>query len=110
MRTEGSDAEVSDFRINVYEIDGIGKETAITNNNNTYGLNKSSDSYYRIEVVPLEAKNVGAKVHLGITAEIQGFGHAEYLLINGSQSENFWPAEGGTDPNILIITQVEEIQ
>ena len=60
--------------------------------------------------MPLESKNTGAKVHLGITADIQGFGHAEYLLINGSQAENFWPDEGGKDPNVLIITQVEEIQ
>ena len=110
MRVDQSDAEVSDFMVNVYEVDNYGRESDITNANNTYGLNQGPDTYFRIEIVPLEAKNTGAKVHLGITAEIQGFGHAEYLLINGSQAENFWPLTGGTDPNILIITQVEEIQ
>ena len=42
-------------------------------------------------------------------------GYTEYLLINGSQSELYWPSDGvehsgGTDPNVLIITQIEENQ
>ena len=110
MRVDGAGAEVSDFRINVYEIDRYGNQQDITHANQTYGLNSAADTYYKIEVTPLEGKNVGAKVHLGITAEIQGFGHAEYLLVNGTQSENFWPSAGGTDPNIVIVTQVEENQ
>ena len=110
IRLENTDADVSDYRINVYEVDRYGQETDISNQNHLYGLNNGPDTYFRIEVMPLESKNTGAKVHLGITADIQGFGHAEYLLINGSQAENFWPDEGGKDPNVLIITQVEEIQ
>ena len=108
MRVDGAGAEVSDFEISVYEIDRFGNEQDITHANQTYGLNSAADTYFKIVVSPLEGKNVGAKVHLGITAEIQGFGHAEYLLINGTQSENFWPSAGGTDPNIVMITQIEE--
>ena len=61
----------------------------------------------KIDISPKESRTIGAKVYFGITSEISGFGHAEYLLINGSQSELFWPLAGGTDPNRLIITQVE---
>ena len=110
VRVENGNAQVSDYAIKVYNVDRYGNEVDVTNNNETYGLNEDQSSYFKIEVVPSEAKNVGSKVYLGITAEIQGFGHAEYLLINGSQAEHFWPAEGGNDPSVLIITQVEEVQ
>ena len=73
----------------------------------SYGINEGNNQYFRIEVHPLNAQNVGSKVYFGVTAEIQGFGHSEYLLINGVQSELFWPEEGGADPNALIITQID---
>jgi hypothetical protein len=61
-----------------------------------------------LEVHPLKAENVGATLQFGITSDIQGFDYAEYLLINGSKSELFWPAEtGGTDPSSLTIKQIE---
>ena len=110
VRVENGNAQVSDYTINVYKVDKFGNEVDVTTNNETYGLNDEQSSYFKIQVVPSEAKNVGAKVYLGITADIQGFGHAEYLLINGSQAESFWPDEGGNDPSVLIITQVEEVQ
>ena len=109
VRVENSNAQVSDYTIKVYKVDKYGNEVEITNNNETYGLNDDQSSYFKIQVIPTEAKNVGAQVYLGITADIQGFGHAEYLLINGSQAESFWPKEGGNDPSVLIITQVEEV-
>lgn len=94
-----SDAQISDFKIEVYLDDVL-----VTGGN--YPINEDG-SYYKIRVVPQNAANVGRKVYLGITSEIMGFGQGEYLLINGSQSEPFWPLEGGTDPNALIITQIE---
>lgn len=100
-----SDAPVSDFEISVYKDDT--NEIVMADDDGRYGLNSEKASYYRIEVSPLNAGNVGRFLRLGITSEIQGFGHSEYLLINGSQAELFWPSEGGSDPNALIITQIE---
>ena len=100
-----SDVSSSDFEISVYN--GDTDELALPDDEGSYGLNASHSSYYRIEVRPLEASNVGKSLRLGITSEIQGFGHSEYLLINGSQAELFWPSEGGEDPNALKITQIE---
>ena len=100
-----SDVSSSDFEISVY--DGDTDVLALPDDEGSYGLNASHSSYYRIEVRPLEASNVGKSLRLGITSEIQGFGHSEYLLINGSQAELFWPSEGGEDPNALKITQIE---
>jgi hypothetical protein len=100
-----SDVSSSDFEISVY--DGDTDELALPDDEGSFGLNTSHSSYYRIEVRPLEASNVGKSLRLGITSEIQGFGHSEYLLINGSQAELFWPSEGGSDPNALKITQIE---
>lgn len=98
-----TEAESEDYDIVVHQIED-GNATLVSA---PYGLNSGHDSYFRITVTPRESGNDGAKVHLGITTVIQGFGHAEYLLINGSQSEIFWPESGGKDPNILIITQKE---
>ncbi len=98
------DAPSSDFKIEVFMNDTA---TPAVTQEGSFGINESSDQYFRIEVHPLNAQNVGSKVYLGVTAEIQGFGHSEYLLINGVQSELFWPEEGGADPNALIITQIE---
>ena len=100
-----SDVSSSDFEISVY--DGDTDVLALPDDEGSYGLNASHSSYYRIEIRPLEASNVGKSLRLGITSEIQGFGHSEYLLINGSQAELFWPSEGGEDPNALKITQIE---
>ena len=98
------DAPASDFEVKVFLNDTV--TAAPADQNGGYGTN-DGDTYFRIEVHPLNTQNVGSKIYLGITAEIQGFGHSEYLLINGSQSELFWPSEGGSDPNALIITQIE---
>lgn len=100
-----SDVAASDFDISVYMNDS--DEAVAVDGEGGYGLNTEKSSYYRIEVMPLNAGNVGASLRLGITSEIQGFGHSEYLLINGSQAELFWPSEGGSDPNALTITQIE---
>lgn len=98
-------APSSDFRVSVYMNDT--GTMAQTDQGGSFGINAGNNEYFRIEVQPLNALNVGASIYFGITAEIQGFGHSEYLLINGIRSDVFWPAEGGSDPNALIITQTE---
>ena len=104
IKAEG--ATSTDYLIRVYLISG-NETVEKTVVNHLYDYNEDKNIYYRIDISPKESRTVGAKVYFGITSEISGFGHAEYLLINGSQSELFWPLAGGTDPNKLIITQVE---
>ena len=108
----GNGAVAGDFEIKVYNIASDGTETPATDNSG-YGLNPETNTYFRICVRPKNQNTVGAQIYLGITTELQGFGYTEYLLINGSQSELYWPSNGGgysggTDPNVLIITQIEE--
>lgn len=108
----GNGAVAGDFEIIVYNIASDGTETDATDNSG-YGLNPETNTYFRICVKPKKQDTVGAQIYLGITTELQGFGYTEYLLINGSQSELYWPSNGGgysggTDPNVLIITQIEE--
>jgi hypothetical protein len=109
---EGNDAKAGDFEIEVYNVASDGTETPATYDDG-YGLNPETNTYFRICVWPKNQDTVGAQIYLGITTELQGFGYTEYLLINGSQSELYWPSNGGgysggTDPNVLIITQIEE--
>ena len=109
---EGNDAVSTDFDITVYNVASDGTETPAEDDNG-YGINPAGNTYFRICVTPKAQNTVGARVYLGITTDLQGFGYTEYLLINGSQSELYWPStgaehSGGTDPNVLIITQIEE--
>lgn len=111
---DGGDAIASDFTTSVYEVASDGTETFVAENDG-YGLNTGTNTYFKICITPEDQGTVGAKLHLGITTMLQGFGYTEYLLINGSQSELYWPSDGvehsgGTDPNVLIITQIEENQ
>lgn len=111
---DGGDAIASDFTTSVYEVASDGTETFVAENDG-YGLNTGTNTYFKICITPEDQGTVGAKLYLGITTMLQGFGYTEYLLINGSQSELYWPSDGvehsgGTDPNVLIITQIEENQ
>ena len=104
IKVEG--ASSTNYSIRVYLVSGS-ETVEITDDDQLYEYNEDKNTYYRIDICPKDSRTIGAKVYFGITSEISGFGHAEYLLINGSQSELFWPLAGGTDPNKLIITQVE---
>lgn len=64
-----------------------------------------SENWFRIEVYP----NVGRfqendKVKFSITYTPSGLEEAEYLLINGSHGNYYWP--GSEDANYVIITMV----
>lgn len=63
-----------------------------------------SDKWYRIEVYPDGDVNVGEKVNLAITYTPSGLEEMEYLLINGSYNNYFWP--GSDDENFVTITMV----
>ena len=63
-----------------------------------------SDKWYRIEVYPNGEVKAGEKVNLAITYTPSGLEEMEYLLINGSYNNYFWP--GSDDENFVTITMV----
>ena len=65
----------------------------------------ASEDWYRIEVIPKSGQmNPGETVDLAITSTPGGFSEAEYLLINGSYTDYFWPSS--TNENYVTITMV----
>lgn len=68
----------------------------------------ASDKWYRIEVWPLEGGKmpVGKEVNLAISYTATGLTESEFLLINGSNQEYYWPYSGTSeqDANYVIIT------
>lgn len=65
----------------------------------------ASSSWYKIEVVPKTGFTIGETVNLAITySTTVGFTTSEYLLINGSSGEYYWP--GSSDANFVTITMV----
>lgn len=64
-----------------------------------------SDDWYRIEVWPRAGyMTMGDKVNLAITYTPGGMTESEYLLINGSSGDYFWPES--TSENYITITMV----
>ena len=68
-------------------------------------------NWYRIEVTPHDDLLPGSEVELGITysPDFSVSGQYEFLLINGSQNNWYWPYEGESaqDANKVIITVTE---
>ena len=97
--------DAGNCNVTVYKIDGI-EEEEITDENWPI---PASQYWYRIEVRPDPAKvDDGAEVKLAITYKATGFETMEYLLINGSYQEYYWPYSGSSqqDANYVIITMV----
>ena len=69
----------------------------------------ASDKWYKIVVTPDPMKvDAGAEVKLAVTYKAAGFETIEYMLINGSYQEYYWPYSGTSlqDANYVIITMV----
>ena len=69
----------------------------------------ASDKWYKITVTPDPMKiDAGEEVKLAITYRAAGFETIEYMLINGSYQEYYWPYDGTSqqDANYVIITMV----
>ena len=69
----------------------------------------ASDKWYRIEVHFQEGKmEVGDEVQLAISYTALGVESREFLLINGTYQEYYWPYDGVSpqDANYVIITTV----
>lgn len=68
----------------------------------------ASNKWYRIEVWPLEGGKmpVEEEVNLAISYTATGLTESEFLLINGSSQEYYWPYYGTSeqDANYVIIT------
>ena len=68
-----------------------------------------SDKWYRIEVWPLTGKmDVGDEIKLAISYKANVLTQNEFLLINGSNNNFYWPYTGSTaqDANYVIIKMV----
>lgn len=69
------------------------------------------ENWYRIEVAPKADLQISSEVEIGITysPDFSVNGQYEFLLINGSQNNWYWPYEGELqqDANKLIITVTE---
>lgn len=69
----------------------------------------ASEKWYKIVVTPDPMKvDVGDEVRLAVTYRAAGFETIEYMLINGSYQEYYWPYAGESqqDANYVIITMV----
>lgn len=67
----------------------------------------ASDKWYRVEVWPLTGKMpVNKEVMLAISYTASGLTESEFLLINGSNQEYYWPYAGTSaqDAEYVIIT------
>ena len=63
-----------------------------------------SSRWYRITVTPHNDFIIGNKIDLAITYKPDMVTFSEYLLINGSSGNFYWP--GSTDANFVTITMV----
>ncbi len=68
----------------------------------------ASDKWYRIEVEPKAGMDIGEEVELAISYTATGMTQNEFLLINGTTLEYYWPYSGAStqDANYVIITMV----
>ena len=70
----------------------------------TYPIEADSENWYKIVVTPSASLAADTEVELAITYSPQGsMDKYEYLMINGSQNNYYWPYAGTSDPNKVII-------
>ena len=74
-------------------------------------ITANAEKWYRIEVTPDEDLAPGSEVDFGViySPDFSIDGQYEFLLINGSQNNWYWPYEGASqqDANKVIITVIE---
>ena len=70
----------------------------------TYPIKADSENWYKIVVTPSASLDPDTEVEFAITYSPQGsMDKYEYLMINGSQNNYYWPYAGTSDPNKVII-------
>ena len=97
--------QAGNCEVKVYQIDGLVQNEVPEGQ---WPIN-ASDKWYKIKVTPDPMKvDPGEEVKLAITYKAAGFETIEYMLINGSYQEYYWPYNGASqqDANYVIITMV----
>ena len=88
----------TECEVKVYK---VGSETSPL----TFPIEADSENWYKITVTPDAGLAVDTEVEFAITySPIGSMDKYEYLMINGSQNNNYWPYSTPTDPNKVIIT------
>ena len=99
------DASAAEYEVRVYDKAG----NKLPSNTVTVADSLAADDWYTIKVVPLQPLSNGEQksVKLHIIYTPSWMSHPDYLLINGEQES---PAyfDSGTDPDAIIITQIEQ--
>ena len=97
--------QAGNCEVTVYDVSGL----TPTNVPESQWPIDASDKWYKIVVTPDPMKvDAGAEVKLAVTYKAAGFETIEYMLINGSYQEYYWPYSGTSqqDANYVIITMV----
>lgn len=70
----------------------------------SYPIEADSENWYKIIVTPSASLAAGSEVDFAITySPLGSMDKYEYLMINGSQNNPYWPYAGTSDPNKIII-------
>ena len=102
------DAPASDYEVRVYDKEGNLQPDATV----TVKSGLLSTDWYTIKVVPLRNLSVAGveeRVKLHIIYTPSWMHHADYLLINGEQDNPAY-LDAGSDPETIVITQIEQPQ
>ncbi len=87
----------TECELNVYK---VGEETSPL----TYPIKADSENWYKITLTPSVSLAPGTEVEFAITySPLGSMDKYEYLMINGSQNNPYWPYTGTSDPNKIII-------
>jgi hypothetical protein len=98
-------ASAAEYEVRVYDKTG----TKLPSNTVTVAASLAANDWYTIKVVPLQPLSDGEQksVKLHIIYTPSWMIHADYLLINGEQESPAY-LSSGTDPDAIIITQIEQ--
>ena len=99
------DGSASDYAVRVYDKNGSPQNDATVTVLDGLGAN----DWYTIKVVPLQPLKNGKQksVKLRIVYTPSWMHHSDFLLINGEQESPAY-TDSGTDPDAIIITQIEQ--
>ena len=99
------DGSASDYAVRVYDKNGSPQDKATV----TVLKNLGAEDWYTIKVVPLQPLENGEQksVKLRIVYTPNWMHHSDFLLINGEQESPAY-TDSGTDPDAIIITQIEQ--
>ena len=99
------DASSTEYAVRVYDKNG----DKLPSNTVTVAASLAADDWYTIKVVPLQPLSNGEQksVKLRIVYTPSWMDHSDFLLINGEQESPAY-TDSGTDPDAIIITQIEQ--